>query len=140
MRSDESETAEAALLRAQKALVALVEPLAASLDAIVQFRLKAEQEPETAGTPVTGPDQEALGAGSPQPTVKNAEHICCSFCLKPRHRAANLIAGPDVYICADCVELCNQIIRESGSSRPEEAPGHDVMIGDKDDVAPQATE
>src|SRR5512142_1948699 len=37
---------------------------------------------------------------------------CCSFCLKPSTEVATLIGGPGVYICDECVELCNEIIRE----------------------------
>jgi hypothetical protein len=34
----------------------------------------------------------------------------CSFCLKPDNEVAKLIAGPGVYICNECVDLCSQII------------------------------
>jgi hypothetical protein len=34
----------------------------------------------------------------------------CSFCLKPSDEVAKLVAGPGVYICDECVELCGQII------------------------------
>jgi hypothetical protein len=34
----------------------------------------------------------------------------CSFCGKTQDEVRNLIAGPDVYICDECVELCNDII------------------------------
>ncbi len=37
----------------------------------------------------------------------------CSFCGKDRERVQKLIAGPGVCICDECVELCNEIIRES---------------------------
>jgi ClpX C4-type zinc finger len=37
---------------------------------------------------------------------------CCSFCLKPSTEVATLIGGPGVYICDECVDLCNEIIRE----------------------------
>jgi len=36
----------------------------------------------------------------------------CSFCNKPQHEVRKLIAGPSVYVCDECVELCNDIIRE----------------------------
>jgi hypothetical protein len=35
---------------------------------------------------------------------------CCSFCLKPDNKVAKLVAGPGVYICNECVDLCGQII------------------------------
>lgn len=34
----------------------------------------------------------------------------CSFCLKPSNNVAELVAGPGVYICDECVDLCRQII------------------------------
>jgi hypothetical protein len=34
----------------------------------------------------------------------------CSFCLKPTNEVAKLVAGPGVYICNECVDLCSQII------------------------------
>jgi ATP-dependent Clp protease ATP-binding subunit ClpX len=40
----------------------------------------------------------------------NGEDIRCSFCGKRREQVANLIAGPGVYICSQCVDLCNDII------------------------------
>ena len=36
----------------------------------------------------------------------------CSFCGKNQHEVRKLIAGPSVFICDECVELCNDIIRE----------------------------
>ncbi len=36
----------------------------------------------------------------------------CSFCGKSQHEVRKLIAGPSVYVCDECVELCNDIIRE----------------------------
>lgn len=38
--------------------------------------------------------------------------VKCSFCGKGQDQVTRIIAGPGVYICADCVELCNEIIRE----------------------------
>ncbi len=38
--------------------------------------------------------------------------LCCSFCGKSQKDARKLIAGPSVYICDECVELCNDIITE----------------------------
>ena len=36
----------------------------------------------------------------------------CNFCGKSQHEVRKLIAGPSVYVCDECVELCNDIIRE----------------------------
>ncbi len=38
--------------------------------------------------------------------------LCCSFCGKAQREVRKLIAGPSVYICDECVELCNDIITE----------------------------
>ncbi|UJF19765.1 ATP-dependent protease ATP-binding subunit ClpX [Vibrio sp. SS-MA-C1-2] len=38
--------------------------------------------------------------------------LYCSFCGKSQHEVRKLIAGPSVYVCDECVELCNDIIRE----------------------------
>ena len=40
------------------------------------------------------------------------EFLKCSFCGKAQKQVKKLIAGPDVYICDECVELCNEIIEE----------------------------
>jgi ATP-dependent Clp protease ATP-binding subunit ClpX len=46
--------------------------------------------------------------------------LYCSFCGKSQHEVKKLIAGPSVFICDECVELCNDIIREEIQ---EKAPG-----------------
>jgi ATP-dependent Clp protease ATP-binding subunit ClpX len=46
--------------------------------------------------------------------------LFCSFCGKSQHEVSKLIAGPSVYICNECVELCNDIIRQEVR---EDAPG-----------------
>ena len=43
---------------------------------------------------------------------KNGKLLYCSFCGKSQHEVRKLIAGPQVYICDECVDLCNDIIRE----------------------------
>ncbi len=52
--------------------------------------------------------------------------LYCSFCGKSQHEVRKLIAGPSVYICDECVELCNDIIREEldevSSSDREQLP------------------
>ena len=42
--------------------------------------------------------------------------LYCSFCGKSQHEVRKLIAGPSVFICDECIELCNDIIREETSS------------------------
>jgi len=57
--------------------------------------------------------------------------LYCSFCGKSQHEVRKLIAGPSVYVCDECVELCNDIIREeledAGSKDRENLPNpHDI--------------
>ncbi|MES9864161.1 MAG: ATP-dependent Clp protease ATP-binding subunit ClpX [Candidatus Thiodiazotropha sp. LLP2] len=48
--------------------------------------------------------------------------LYCSFCGKSQHEVRKLIAGPSVFICDECVELCNDIIREE-----MQEPGEDSI-------------
>jgi ATP-dependent Clp protease ATP-binding subunit ClpX len=41
-----------------------------------------------------------------------SEHLKCSFCGKTQRQVRKLIAGPGVYICDECVDLCNEILEE----------------------------
>jgi ATP-dependent Clp protease ATP-binding subunit ClpX len=45
-------------------------------------------------------------------TDNDSKLLYCSFCGKSQHEVRKLIAGPSVYICDECVDLCNDIIRE----------------------------
>ena len=44
-----------------------------------------------------------------RPTDAN-EQLLCSFCGKSQRQVKKLIAGPGVYICDECIDLCNEII------------------------------
>jgi ATP-dependent Clp protease ATP-binding subunit ClpX len=46
----------------------------------------------------------------------------CSFCGKSQEDVAKLIAGPAVYICDECIELCNEIVLEGISDEDSDAP------------------
>ncbi len=48
--------------------------------------------------------------------------LYCSFCGKSQHEVRKLIAGPSVFICDECVDLCNDIIREEVQESQGEAP------------------
>src|SRR5690625_922865 len=55
--------------------------------------------------------------------AKSSKMTMCSFCGKTQNEVKKLIAGPDVYICDSCVNVCRTIIeREAAESAPEEAP------------------
>ncbi len=60
----------------------------------------------------------------------NDSTLYCSFCGKSQHEVRKLIAGPSVFVCDECVELCNDIIRE-------ELPDESV---DKEDKLPSPKE
>ena len=48
-----------------------------------------------------------------------ADLLKCSFCGKSQKQVKKLIAGPGVYICDECIDLCNEIIEEEFSAAPE---------------------
>jgi len=45
--------------------------------------------------------------------------LYCSFCGKSQHEVKKLIAGPSVFICDECIDLCNDIIRDEQAAEPE---------------------
>ncbi|MFP5344242.1 MAG: ATP-dependent Clp protease ATP-binding subunit ClpX [Gammaproteobacteria bacterium] len=49
--------------------------------------------------------------------------LYCSFCGKSQHEVRKLIAGPSVFVCDECVELCNDIIREEVQQKAAGAKG-----------------
>ena len=49
--------------------------------------------------------------------------LYCSFCGKSQHEVRKLIAGPSVFVCDECVELCNDIIREEMQEKATTAKG-----------------
>ena len=55
---------------------------------------------------------------------KNA--LYCSFCGKSQHEVRKLIAGPTVFICGECVELCMDIIGEENVARRHPDPEGDT--------------
>ncbi|HMT45015.1 MAG TPA: AAA family ATPase, partial [Chakrabartia sp.] len=57
--------------------------------------------------------------------------LYCSFCGKSQHEVRKLIAGPTVFICDECVDLCNDIIREETKS---------AMVSKKDGGVPSPAE
>jgi ATP-dependent Clp protease ATP-binding subunit ClpX len=54
----------------------------------------------------------------------NQENLTCSFCGKSQEEVKKLIAGPAVYICDECIELCNDIVAEE--MKLEETLGPDL--------------
>ena len=54
---------------------------------------------------------------------KGEKLLYCSFCGKSQHEVHKLIAGPSVFVCNECVELCNDIIREEVQEEKNAAAG-----------------
>jgi len=50
--------------------------------------------------------------------MQNEKNLYCSFCGKKRHEVKRLIAGPEVFICDECVKLCHNILQENTPSPP----------------------
>jgi len=50
---------------------------------------------------------------------KSDKLLYCSFCGKNQHEVRKLIAGPSVFVCDECITLCNDIIREESQSSDE---------------------
>jgi ATP-dependent protease Clp ATPase subunit len=55
------------------------------------------------------------------PPTENLEALTCSFCNKSQSQIGKLVAGPGVYICNECIDLCNQIIAAELDRKPAEA-------------------
>ena len=51
-----------------------------------------------------------------------ALQVNCSFCAKPSSAVAKMIAGPGVFICNECVKLCNDILEEEEEQQQASSP------------------
>ncbi len=69
--------------------------------------------------------------------TKDTQDLICSFCGKSQDEVKKLIAGPNIYICDECVELCNDILREEvegdGESGPDRLPTPQELVAALDD-------
>ncbi len=54
--------------------------------------------------------------------------LYCSFCGKSQHEVKKLIAGPSVFICDECIDLCNDIIRDDTGDLETAKPTNDLPI------------
>jgi hypothetical protein len=57
------------------------------------------------------------------PGLSRLGTLCCSFCSKTKDSVAKLVAGPGVYICNECIDLCTQIVGTEAT--PQVHPWHD---------------
>lgn len=53
---------------------------------------------------------------------KDGELLLCSFCGKSQVAVFKLIAGPGVYVCNECIDICNEIIADDGKPTPTAEP------------------
>lgn len=58
----------------------------------------------------------------------NGKLLYCSFCGKSQHEVRKLIAGPSVFVCDECVDLCNDIIREEIQEKDTESTARKLPI------------
>ena len=58
----------------------------------------------------------------------NGKLLYCSFCGKSQHEVRKLIAGPSVFVCDECVDLCNDIIREEIQEKDTESTTRKLPI------------
>lgn len=58
----------------------------------------------------------------------NGKLLYCSFCGKSQHEVRKLIAGPSVFVCDECVDLCNDIIREEIQEKESETTTRKLPI------------
>ena len=58
----------------------------------------------------------------------NGKLLYCSFCGKSQHEVRKLIAGPSVFVCDECVDLCNDIIREEIQEKETETTDRKLPI------------
>ena len=59
---------------------------------------------------------------------ENGKLLYCSFCGKSQHEVRKLIAGPSVFVCDECVDLCNDIIREEVQGKEAESKQRKLPI------------
>jgi ClpX C4-type zinc finger len=68
----------------------------------------------------------------PVPGEGRLDTLSCSFCTKDKDAVTKLVAGPGVYICNECIDLCNLIIAEepaAGFGAWDERPDEELLSG-----------
>ncbi len=68
------------------------------------------------------------------PRTASPEALCCSFCTKSQFDVVKLVAGPGVFICNECVDLCDQIIAEE--AKREDSPANDAARSAESEAPP----
>ena len=65
----------------------------------------------------------------------DTQRLECSFCGKPQHQVRKLVAGPGVYICDECIDLCNEIVEEEQAEEAGVALEHEELPTPKEILA-----
>ncbi len=70
-------------------------------------------------------------------TGTGAVQVNCSFCAKPSSAVAKMIAGPGVYICNECIRLCNDILEQEQQASPPgtQLPAWEAAMTDEEILA-----
>ena len=77
-------------------------------------------------------------SGGIAPGASRLPTLSCSFCTKDKDSVAKLVAGPGVYICNECVQLCNDIlVQEQRASSPPgtQLPAREEAMTDEEILA-----
>jgi hypothetical protein len=62
--------------------------------------------------------------------ISSDEKLYCSFCKKSQEQIRKLIAGPNVFICDECVDVCVDIVSDPSASAPRSAQGlNEASVG-----------
>ena len=69
----------------------------------------------------SSPSRQVFRRRNDQTRLEQDKLLYCSFCGKSQHDVRKLIAGPSVFVCDECVELCNEIIREEAEDKDAQA-------------------
>jgi ClpX C4-type zinc finger len=80
------------------------------------------------------PRQKAKPDGKAKDQAAERASIVCSFCIKPTGDVESMVAGPGVYICNECVDLCVAIIASKHESEPI-PPAWEQRLSDDDLLA-----
>lgn len=63
---------------------------------------------------------ELKGSPETEDSERTTGEVFCDFCGKPQHELRHIIAGPDVYICDECVKICEEVLEEVEAEDAEE--------------------
>jgi hypothetical protein len=88
----------------------------------------------------TSQTQDSVPAAGTSPAATDAiaewrANIACSFCRKSHDAVARLVAGPGVFICNECIGLCNDLLAIPEPDRPDPVANWEQNMSDDDLLA-----